>query len=88
MGLSLGIGLSIASTLRKIKNKLFQKGFDQKLIEEFISEKLNENSDLELNILKKYIERKKLNNLDNVSLKKKLYQQTFSEGSIYKVIKD
>ena len=75
-------------SLRKIKNKLFQKGFDQKLIEEFISEKLNENSDLELNILKKYIERKKLNNLDNVSLKKKLYQQTFSEGSIYKVIKD
>ena len=40
-------------SLRKIKNKLFQKGFDQKLIEEFISEKLNENSDLELNILKK-----------------------------------
>ena len=75
-------------SLRKIKNKLFQKGFDQKLIEKFISEKLNENSDLELNILKKYIERKKLNNLDNVNLKKKLYQQSFAESSIYKVIKD
>jgi SOS response regulatory protein OraA/RecX len=74
--------------LRKIKNKLFQKGFDQKLIEEFISEKLNENSDLELNILKKYIERKKLNNLDDVNLKKKLYQQSFAESSIYKVIKE
>ena len=75
-------------SLRKIKNKLFQKGFDQKLIEEFISEKLNENSDLELNILKKYIERKKLNNLDNVDLKKKLYQQSFSESSIYRFVKD
>jgi SOS response regulatory protein OraA/RecX len=63
--------------LRKIKNKLFQKGFDQKLIEEFISEKLNENPELEINILKKYIEKKKLNNLDNVNLKKKLYQQSF-----------
>lgn len=75
-------------SLRKIKNKLFQKGFDQKLIDEFISEKLNENLDLELNILKKYIERKKLNNLDSLSLKKKLYQQSFSESSIYKVVKE
>ena len=75
-------------SLRKIKNRLFQKGFDQKLIDEFISEKLNENLDLELNILKKYIEKKKLNKLDSASLKKKLYQQSFSESSIYRVIKD
>jgi SOS response regulatory protein OraA/RecX len=75
-------------SVRKIKNKLFQKGFDQKLIDEFISEKLNKNLDLELNILKKYIERKKLNNLDSLNLKKKLYQQSFSESSIYKVIKE
>ena len=75
-------------SIRKIKNKLFQKGFDQKLIEEFITKKLSENSDLEVEILQKYIERKKLSKLDKVDLKKKIYQQSFSENSIYKVMKE
>lgn len=75
-------------SLRKIKNKLYQKGFEQKLIDEFISLKQNENSDLELEILKQYIERKKLSSLENFELKKKLYQQSFSENSIYKIIKE
>ena len=75
-------------SIRKIKNKLFQKGFDQKLIEDFIAKKLSENSDLEVEILQKYIERKKLSKLDKVNLKKKIYQQSFSENSIYKVMKE
>ena len=75
-------------SIRKIKNKLFKKGFDQKLIEEFIAKKLSENSDLEVEILQKYIERKKLSKLDKVDLKKKIYQQSFSENSIYKVMKE
>ena len=42
-------------SIRKIKNKLFQKGFDQKSIDEFIDQKFNENPELEIEILKKYI---------------------------------
>ena len=75
-------------SLKKIKNKLFQKGFEQSLIEEYISKKVSENPDLELDILKRFIKRKKLLKLETSELKKKLYQQSFSENSIYKVIRD
>ena len=75
-------------SIRKIKNKLFQKGFDQKSIDEFIDQKFNENPELEIEILKKYIIKKKLVNLEESDLKKKLYQQSFSENSIFRVIKD
>ena len=75
-------------SLKKIKNKLYQKGFEQSLIEEYISKKVSENPDLELDILKRFILRKKLSNLETTELKKKLYQNSFSENSIYKVIRD
>jgi len=75
-------------SIKKIKNKLFQKGFDQKTINEFINQKFYENPELEIEILKKYIIKKKLNNLEEPELKKKLYQQSFNEKSIYIVIKD
>ncbi len=75
-------------SLKKIKNKLYQKGFEQDLIEEYISKKVSENPDLELDILKRFILRKKLSKLETSELKKKLYQQSFSENSIYKVITD
>ena len=75
-------------SLKKIKNKLFQKGFEHNLIEEYISKKVSENPDLELDILKRFILRKKLSKLETSELKKKLYKQSFSENSIYKVIRD
>ncbi len=75
-------------SIRKIKNKLYLKGFDQKKINEFVSLQLQETPELELNILKKYIIKKKLKNIDKVELKKKLYQQSFSESSIYKIIRE
>ena len=75
-------------SIRKIKNKLFQKGFDQKAIDEFIDQKFYENPELEIEILKKYIIKKKLGNLKELDLKKKLYQQSFSENSIFIVIKE
>ena len=75
-------------SVKKIKNKLYQKGFEQSLIEEYISKKVSENPDLELDILKRFILRKKLSKLETSELKKKLYQQSFSENSIYKVIRD
>ena len=75
-------------SIRKIKNKLFQKGFDSKVIDEFINQKFHENPELEIEILKQYIVKKKLANLDESDLKKKLYQQSFSENSIFRVIKD
>ena len=75
-------------SIRKIKNKLFQKGFDQKAIDEFIDQKFYENPELEIEILKKYIIKKRLGNLEEPDLKKKLYQQSFSENSIFRVIKD
>ncbi len=75
-------------SLKKIKNKLYQKGFEQNLIEEYISKKVSKNPDLEVNILKQFILKKKLSKLETSELKKKLYQQSFSENSIYKLIKD
>ena len=75
-------------SIRKIKNKLFQKGFDPKAIDEFIDQKFTENPELEIEILKQYIVKKKLTNLEESDLKKKLYQQSFSENSIFRVIKD
>ena len=75
-------------SIRKIKNKLFQKGFDQKSIDEFIDQKFNENPELEIEILKKYIIKKNLIKLEETDLKKKLYQQRFSEKSIFRVIKN
>ena len=75
-------------SIQKIKNKLFQKGFDQKSIDEFIDQKFFENPELEIEILKKYIVKKKLGNLEESILKKKLYQQSFSENSIFRVIND
>ena len=75
-------------SIRKIKNKLYQKGFDEKKIDEHISLQLQENPELEINILKKYIQKKKLGNLEVTELKKKLYQQSFTENSIYNIIKE
>ena len=75
-------------SIRKIKNKLFQKGFDPKAIDEFVDQKFYENPELEIEILKKYIIKKKLNELEEPDLKKKLYRQSFSENSIFRVIKD
>ena len=75
-------------SIRKIKNKLFLKGFDPKTIDEFVNQKLYENPELEIEILKQYITKKKLANLEEPDLKKKLYQQSFSENSIFRVIKD
>ena len=74
--------------IRKIKNKLFQKGFDPKAIDEFVNQKFYENPELEIEILKQYIIKKKLTELEEPDLKKKLYQQSFSENSIFRVIKD
>ena len=75
-------------SVQKIKNKLFQKGFDQKEIDKFIDEKFYENPDLEIEILKKYVLKKNLTNLKDPNIKKKLYQQSFSEKSIFRVIND
>ena len=75
-------------SIRKIKNKLFQKGFDPKAIDEFVDQKFYENPELEIEILKQYIVKKKLTGLEEPDLKKKLYQQSFSENSIFRVIKD
>ena len=75
-------------SIRKIKDKLFQKGFDQKSIDEFIGQKFYENPELEIEILKKYIVKKKIADLEESDLKKKLFQQSFSDNSIFRVIND
>ena len=75
-------------SIKKIKDKLYRKGFDEKKIDEYISIQLAENPNLETDILKKYIQKKKLKKLEFYDLKKKLYQQSFSENSIYKIIKE
>ena len=51
-------------------------------------QKFHENPELEIEILKQYIVKKKIAGLEEPELKKKLYQQSFSENSIFRVIKD
>jgi len=75
-------------SIRKIKNKLYQKGFEQKTIDNFILNQFQEDPDLEVKILKKYIQKKKIGSLELSQLKKKLYQQSFNENSIFKIIKE
>ena len=75
-------------SIRKIKNKLYQKGFDEKDINAHINIQLQENPELEVDILKKYIQKKKIKNLGADELKKKLYKQSFSENAIYKIVKE
>ena len=75
-------------SVRKIKSKLFQKGFDKNNIDEFIDQQFQKNPNLEIDILKQYIIKKKLSDLEETELKKKLYLQSFSENSIYKIIKE
>ena len=58
-------------SIRKIKNKLFQKGFDPKVIDEFINQKFYENPELEVEILKQYIVKKKNSRLRRVGSQKK-----------------
>tara|TARA_E500000178_G_C16927373_1_gene710044 strand:+ start:872 stop:1294 length:423 start_codon:yes stop_codon:yes gene_type:complete len=50
-------------SIRKIKNKLYEKGFDEKKIDVHISVQLEENPELETDILKKYIQKKKTREL-------------------------
>ena len=72
-----------------LEKRLKSKKTNQKVIfPENISKKVSENPDLELDILKRFILRKKLSKLETSELKKRLYQQSFSENSIYKVIRD
>lgn len=75
-------------SIRKIKNKLYQKGFELKTIDNFILNQFQEDPDLEVKILKKYIQKKKIGSLELSQLKKKLYQQSFNENSIFKIIKE
>ena len=70
---------------KRLKNK---KTYQKVIFLENISKKVSENPDLELDILKRFILKKKLSKLETSELKKKLYQQSFSENSIYKVIRD
>ena len=47
-------------SIRKIKNKLYLKGFDQKIIDEFFATQLQHDPDFEVTILRKYIQKKKI----------------------------
>ena len=75
-------------SIRKIKNKLYQKGFDKKIIDEHISIQLQKNPKLEIEILKEYISKKNIEHLGSDELKKKLFQMSFSEDAIYNLIKE
>lgn len=75
-------------SINKIKNKLYQKGFNKNEIDDYIALRLKDDHELEIEILKKYIIKKNLSHLESIDLKKKLYQQGFSENSIYKIIKE
>ena len=79
------LGSNLNSDFDKL-SELISEDAEQNLIEEYISKKVSENPDLELDILKRFILRKKLSKLETSELKKKLYQQSFSENSILLIL--
>ena len=69
-------------TLKKMNQKLYTQGFESKDIEIFLNEKIFEDPELELKILKNYINKKKIDSTDIMIFKKKVYAQGFREDTI------
>ena len=70
-----------------MKNKFYIQGFEKNDVDEFISNAIFENPDLEFDLLVNFVKKKKLKTEDELIFRKKLFQAGFNNESIIRFLK-
>tara|TARA_B110000208_G_scaffold60532_1_gene78817 strand:+ start:815 stop:1294 length:480 start_codon:yes stop_codon:yes gene_type:complete len=74
-------------SINKMKNKFYVQGFDKNDVNEFITNTVFENPDLEFDILVNFVKKKKLKTEDELTFRKKLFQAGFNNENILRFLK-
>ena len=74
-------------SINKMKNKFYVQGFDKNDVNEFITNTIFENPDLEFDILVNFVKKKKLKTEDELTFRKKLFQAGFNNENILRFLK-
>ena len=74
-------------SINKMKNKFYIQGFEKNDVDEFISNAIFENPDLEFDLLVNFVKKKKLKTEDELTLRKKLFQAGFNNENIIRFLK-
>ena len=74
-------------SINKMKNKFYVQGFDKNDVDEFITNTIFENPDLEFDILVNFVKKKKLITEDELTFRKKLFQAGFNNENILRFLK-
>ena len=74
-------------SINKMKNKFYVQGFERNDVDEFITNTIFENPDLEFDILVNFVKKKKLKTEDELIFRKKLYQAGFNNENILRFLK-
>jgi len=70
-----------------MKNKFYVQGFEKNDVDEFLSNVIFENPDLEFDLLVNFVKKKKLKIDDELNFRKKLFQAGFNNENIGKYLK-
>jgi hypothetical protein len=70
-----------------MKNKFYVQGFEKNDVDEFLSNVIFENPDLEFDLLVNFVKKKKLRIDDELNFRKKLFQAGFNNENIGKYLK-
>ena len=70
-----------------MKNKFYVQGFEKNDVDEFLSNAIFENPDLEFDLLVNFVKKKKLRIDDELNFRKKLFQAGFNNENIGKYLK-
>jgi len=74
-------------SINKMKNKFYVQGFEKNDVDEFLSNAIFENPDLEFDLLVNFVKKKKLKIDDELTFRKKLFQAGFNNESIIRFLK-
>ena len=74
-------------SINKMKNKFYVQGFEKNDVDEFLSNAIFENPDLEFDLLVNFVKKKKLRIDDELNFRKKLFQAGFNNENIGKYLK-
>ena len=75
-------------SIKKMKNKFYIQGFEKNDVDDFISNEIFEDPDLEFNILISFVKKKKILIQDKLVFRKKLFQVGFSNENISRYLKN
>ena len=68
-------------SINKMKNKFYVQGFEKNDVDEFLSNAIFENPDLEFDLLVNFVKKKKLRIDDELNFRKKLFRNSKSIGT-------